>query len=66
MSKQETLKQLEEACKHHDWYYERSDDHGVWSRGKSNRQDISRLLDKAKNNGFYAEAEAIFNKYAPK
>ena len=31
----DTREKLIQALKAHDWYYERSDDHGVWMRGQS-------------------------------
>jgi hypothetical protein len=34
---------FEKLCKEHDWYYEYSDDHRVWSKG---RDDYGRLQAK--------------------
>ena len=31
----DTREKLIQALKAHDWFYDRSDDHGVWMRGQS-------------------------------
>ena len=39
----ELLAQLEAALKRHDWYYDYSDDHRVWSSGNANWKLIQDL-----------------------
>ena len=60
-----TLETLEKALAGHDWFYEYSDDHSVWSRGRDALANISSLMSKAKAEGFSDEVTALFAKYKP-
>ena len=66
MPELQTLKeQLQLAMAGHDWYYDRSDDHRVWSAGNAHYRKISNLfadLDKL-DPQFAKEA---WNEKAPK
>lgn len=57
-----SLEALENKCKVHDWYYNYSDDHRVWSRGFDRYRQINALLDGL---GHSREAIEVYNKYAP-
>ena len=43
----------------HDWYYEYSDDHGVWRRGSDERDQLRRLQEEI-DSGY-----KVWNQYAP-
>lgn len=58
------LAQLQDALRRHDWYYNYSDDHSAWRRGRDHAQLIARLRAEAAAAGFAAQADALFNFYA--
>lgn len=63
---QEALLKLEELCYRHDWYYDYSDDHRVWSRGSAKRKEIQSWIKKCYNLGAHEEeVKEIVSKYAP-
>ena len=43
----------------HDWYYEYSDDHGVWRRGSDERDQLRRLQEEIDSD------YKVWNQYAP-
>jgi len=43
----------------HDWFYEYSDDHGVWRRGSDERDQLRRLQEEIDDD------YKIWNQYAP-
>ncbi len=54
---------LENELKGHDWTFQYSDDHGVWTSGVSHQKKIKQMVEDA-----YAEGEDpadIFYKYYP-
>ncbi len=55
--------ELEELLKHHDWYYAMSDDHRYYSSGRKSFEKIWKLMDELKNNGYFTEAENLYDKY---
>lgn len=57
------LTQLQDALRRHDWYYDYSDDHSVWCRGRDNAQLIGRLRAQASNAGLADQAEALYLRY---
>lgn len=61
-----TLKEFSEACRTHDWYYEYSDDHRVWQKGRQERANINELYKVLDDNGLKEQAEEIRQQYAPK
>jgi hypothetical protein len=61
-----TLEKLEKLLQHHDWYYNYSDDYGVWHRGQETADDIARLIKQATAEGCGDEAKALRDKYKPK
>lgn len=59
----ETDAEMLELClKHHDWYYQYSDDHRVWQAGRSAYARIQSLMAKVGE----PLATELFNRYCPK
>lgn len=52
---------LEDALKRHDWYYQMSDSHSVWSLG----QIESDLIKSLRQSLGYKETEELYKKYCP-
>ncbi len=48
----------------HDWYYNYSDDHSVYARGRDHASSIRAELDRLKALGFEDEATDLYKKYA--
>jgi len=61
----ELLAQLEAALKRHDWYYDYSDDHRVWSSGNANWKLIQDLRHRLNIEGQGDAAKAIYDRYSP-
>ena len=57
------LQRLEELLQTHDWYYNMSDDHRYYLQGRRQYNEIWRLMDELKNNGYFTEAENLYDKY---
>lgn len=59
---------LEDLMRTHDWYYEHSDDHRVWLKGKAEENKISLLLHRMRRtnpqetNKLYSK---LRDKYSP-
>jgi len=47
----------------HDWYYDYSDDHRYWSKGRNERDDITWAQKKLTERGF--DPEPLYNQYCP-
>lgn len=60
---QEQLSQLESMLKKHDKYYDYSDDHSVWLKGKSQWDSICKLSDQLNTAGYEAEVQELFDKF---
>lgn len=64
----EHLLKLERLLQFHDWFYDYSDDHSVWSRGQRENDAINaeqhRLIHEVKVP--YEEVMALTDKYRPK
>jgi hypothetical protein len=54
-----TEQQYRQALAGHDWYYDYSDDHSVWARGKSEREALRDMRKHIDADG------KIWNEYAP-
>ena len=56
-------KKLEQMLKHHDWYYDRSDDHYWYTKGRESLDEIYEIIRNAgdKQN----EALAMYNAECP-
>ena len=59
------LEYLENLLSKHDWYYEYSDDHRVWRKGRDEAEEIRRQTDICCGLGLSEEAEIIKEKYRP-
>ena len=57
------LQQLEELLQTHDWYYMMSDDNRYYKQGRKSFEAIWKLMDELKNNGYFNEAENLYDKY---
>ena len=60
------LQKFEWYLKHHDWYYEFSDDHRYWRSGNASANKIKQLREELENDGLSKEVQALYDKYAPK
>ena len=58
------LQQLEDLLKHHDWYYAMSDDNYYYKKGRKSYEQIWKLMDELKNNGYFTESENLYDKYS--
>lgn len=59
------LEEFEVLLKNHDWYYDFSDDHRVWQRGKAKGLEIVAARQELAAQGFDNQAEELYNKYCP-
>lgn len=66
MSIHPDLTTLEKILKKHDWYFDYSDDHRVWQRGRDERDEIRRQMDICCGLGLDKIANELYNKYSPK
>jgi hypothetical protein len=57
---------LRTELKRHDWYYDYSDDGGVWRRGKAHRTQIDSMFAAFKARVGHGRAHALWNECAPK
>jgi hypothetical protein len=57
------LQRLEELLQTHDWYYNMSDDHRYYLQGRRQYNEIWKLMDELKTNGYFTEAENLYDKY---
>ena len=65
MSIHADLTELERLLKSHDWYYQYSDDHSVWQRGRDQEGEIRRQKDICCGLGLDSIANELYNKYKP-
>ncbi len=63
MSIHPDLTTLESLLKTHDWYYQYSDDHRVWTKGRERADEIQRQLSICCGLGLDAIAQELYNKY---
>lgn len=59
------LEEFEALLRDHDWYYDYSDDHRVWQRGKAKGLMIMSARQELIEQGFDKQAEELYNKYCP-
>jgi hypothetical protein len=62
----ETIQRLEELMKSHDWFYDYSDDHRIWERGRTQRAEIYSTADALRSMGYSSEVDRLFEEYVPK
>lgn len=60
---QEQLLELETMLKKHDKYFDYSDDHSVYTKGRNEWNNISKLSQQLKVAGYTEEVQEIFKKY---
>ena len=65
MSIHPDLTTLEQVLKKHDWYFDYSDDHRVWERGRNEREEIRRQMDICCGLGLNIIADELYKKYSP-
>ena len=58
------IDELENLLRTHDWSYDYSDDHSVWTRGKNERAAINQLMQQCKEAGLGPEADGLYDRYA--
>lgn len=66
MSIHPDLSTLEKILQTHDWYFDYSDDHRAWQRGRDQRDEIRRQMDICCGLGLDKIANELYNKYSPK
>ena len=59
------LEDFEELLKKHDWYYDYSDDHRIWQRGRDMADVIRMARQSLTEQGFDIEAQELYNRYCP-
>lgn len=59
------LELLKEAFTTFDWFYEQSDDHGVWQSGNREAKRIQNLIDSLDYQEL-AQAQELYDKFHPK
>tara|TARA_Y100000385_G_scaffold287967_1_gene353413 strand:- start:1688 stop:1891 length:204 start_codon:yes stop_codon:yes gene_type:complete len=59
------LDTLEQLLKKHDWYFDYSDDHRAWQRGRDQRDEIRRQMDICCGLGLDKFAKDLYNYHSP-
>ena len=59
------LEYLENILSKHDWFYDYSDDHRAWSKGRDQADELRRQVDICCGLGLSAEAQELINTYNP-
>lgn len=60
------LLELEALLISHNWYFGKSEDNEVYNLGIQSFALIWELMDELKNNGYFTEAENLYDTYKPK
>jgi hypothetical protein len=58
-----TLSEFEEMLKTHDWFFDYSDDHRAWEKGRKEAFAIRVARTNLETEGFGVDADALFEKY---
>jgi len=58
------LVKLEELLKNHDWYYNMSDDHRYYTRGRQESKEIQQTMEKLNNNNCGVVTKELYDKYS--
>lgn len=58
------LEEFKRALSSHDWYYDYSDDHTVWRRGRDSASRIQQLRHQLEQSGMKAEADTLYARYS--
>jgi len=59
------LEKLETLLKSHDWYYNMSDDHRYYTRGREEYDRIREVMEECNNNDLGTMAKDLFHQYNP-
>ena len=59
------LNEFERALKNHDWYYDYSDDGGVWRRGMEENDKIRRMRARLIEQGQQSDVDRLWQQYCP-
>lgn len=62
MNELRTLEEIETALRTHDWFYDYSDDHSVWTKGNDQRKRIADALRTLP----IEQARELWDRWAPK
>jgi hypothetical protein len=60
------LEQFKQVLASHDWYFDYSDDHGVWSRGMDSWNKIQQLEKLCQAQGLGEAAEQLYQQFRKK
>ena len=60
-----TLEEFEQLLKAHDWTYNYSDDHRVWTKGREQANNIAKARKLLDEKGLKEEADKLHYKYTP-
>jgi len=59
------LDDLEQKLKTHDWFFMMSDDSRMFNKGGDEQTVIRSIMDELKSIGYFEDAKALYNQYAP-
>ena len=59
------LQTLEKLLQDHDWFYQYSDDYGVYERGDRESNTINEVISALRDAGFGKEADDLYDKHLP-
>ena len=59
------LDDLEQKLKTHDWFFMMSDDSRMFNKGGDEQKVIRGIMDELKSIGYFEDAKALYNQYAP-
>ena len=59
------LQTLEKLLQNHDWFYQYSDDYGVYQQGQNAWNTINEVINALKDAGFGKEADDLYDKHLP-
>ena len=59
------LQTLEKLLQNHDWFYQYSDDYGVYEQGQNAWKTISKVMEALDDAGLGDESNALYEKYLP-
>ena len=60
-----TLEDFEQLLRTHDWTYNYSDDHSVWTKGREQANKIANARKLLEAKGLQEEADKLHYKYTP-
>ena len=60
-----TVERLETHLKEHDWTYEMSDDHRIWTGGTAHRKQMKNQIECLYETGLGKKVEVLFYKHYP-